>query len=241
MDPQCHPHTSAVISLTTPVKTKLQKSNSADVSSWHQDFQDRLTCLSKRVLKVKSLRVIWLRKICHVSGFYMACWKYIVSTYAKGFILTPWQFLFHNFNKKCDQKSVFCLFEVPGDFSDSSKSMHMDSQLNTKTEREGKKRHLHSKEKLQACLLEYTNSLQKAHWKPSLSKEEACIQAIHALWDVKAVHLRIAPTKITDQVATTSLCISRLYLVQYTVNNIHVKNIQKSCKFLEDKFLSLHT
>lgn len=173
-------------------------SNSADASSWHQGFQNRLTCPCKRVLKARSLRVIRLRKICHVSRFYMACWKYIVSTCAKGFILRPWQFLFCNFNKKCNQKSVFCLFEVPGNFSDSSKSsMHMDCLLSIKHKkwkRRKKKRQLHFKEKLEACLLQYTNSLQKAHCKPPPSKEEACIQGMPALWDVKAIHLRIAPT-----------------------------------------------
>lgn len=116
------------------------------------------------VLKVRSLRVIWLRKVCHISGFYMACWKYIVSTCAKKFILRPWQFLFCNFNKKHNQKSVFCLFEVPGNSYDSSKSSTlMDTLLNTKTERQGKKIQLYSKEKLEACLLQYMNSLQKHH------------------------------------------------------------------------------
>lgn len=147
------------------------------------------------VLKVRSLRVIRLRKICHVSRFYMAYWRYFVPTCAKGFILGPWQFLFCNFNKKCNQKSVFCLFEVPENFSDSSKSsMHMDCLLNTKNEREGKKRQFHSKEKPEACILQYKNSLQKAHWKAPPSKEEGCIQAMQTLWNVKAIHLRIAPT-----------------------------------------------
>lgn len=143
------------------------------------------------VLKVRSLRVIRLRKNCHVSRFYMACWKYIVSTRAKGFIPRPWQFLFCNFNKKCNQKSVFCLFEVPGNFSDSSKSsMHIDSLFNTKTEREGKKKSAPSKKNLKHAFC----STQKAQWKPPPSKEEACIQAMQALWDVKAIPLKIAPT-----------------------------------------------
>lgn len=102
-------------------------------TGWH--------ALCKCALKVRSLRVIWLRKICHVSRFYMACWKYIVSSCAKGFILRPWQFLFCNSNKKCNQKSVFCLFEVPGNSSAFYKpSMHMDGLLKTKTETEGKKK-----------------------------------------------------------------------------------------------------
>lgn len=202
-------------------------------TGWH--------ALCKRVLKVRSLRVIWLRKICHVSRFYMVCWKYIASC-AKRFILRPWQFLFWNSNKKCSQKSVFCLFEVPGSSSAFSEpSMHMGSLLNTKTETEGKKRQVCSKEKLEACLLQYTNSPQKAHWKPPPSKEEACIHTIHVLWDVKSIHLRIALTKITAQVGTISLCVLRMYLVQYALNNIHVKNIEKSCKFLEDKLSSLPT
>lgn len=124
------------------------------------------------VLKVRSQRVIRLRKICHVSRFYMACWEYVVSTCEKGFNPRPWQFLLCNFNKKCNQKSVFYLFEVPGNFSDSSKStMHMDSLFYTKTEREGKKKsQLHSKEKLEVCLLQYTSSLQKAQWKSPPSR-----------------------------------------------------------------------
>lgn len=84
-------------------------------------------------VKVKSLRVIWVRKTCHIHSFYMVCWKHAVSSCVKGFIWRPWQFVTLTRNVPINQKPMFCLFEVPGNFSDSSNPcLHMESLLKHK-------------------------------------------------------------------------------------------------------------
>lgn len=139
--------------------------------------------------KVRSPRVIQVRKICHIRSFYMACWKCTISTCMKRFIPGPWQFVLTR-NVSIPQKPMFCLFEVPGNFSDFSDfscpclltgSLLKHKNWNKKGQEKGKKR-IHFKETLEACLLQYTTGLQNAHWKPPPSRKKAWTWGMHTLW-----------------------------------------------------------